>query len=147
MRDLLLACVLQILNHGPRAVVCHRYQPAVTAAYAIQEAHREYPSVPPKIIAAVMATESGFDVRALGSRGELGLMQIMRGGALEGNLRTLPEPVLYNPRVNVLLGARYLSMMQRRCGGQAHRYLSCYNGRRGKSSYSVKVLGYLRRAK
>lgn len=141
----LLFCVLEILSHGSKAKECHRHPRAVTAAYAIQEAHREYPSVPAPILAAVIAHESGFDPKATGALGEIGLLQIKRGGAVSGPLATMSTSVLYNPRVNVLVGARYLSLMQRKCRSTAG-WLSAYNGRRGctSSPYSDKVLVLLR---
>lgn len=143
MVSLLLSCVLQILSGGPRFIECHQHTRAVVAAYAIQDAVREYPSVPGPILAAVMAHESGFDPSARGSSGEVGLGQVLPRTAG----MNLSVAALSNPRVNAIMSARYLSLMQHGCHG-AVRWLSRYNGGRcRRGEYGDKVLVLLRGAK
>lgn len=73
------------------------------------------------LLKSVIRQESGFDPRACGSAGEVGLMQIMPGqnGAAQdwadAHRQPLPSRgVLFNPALNVEVGAWYLARALRR---------------------------------
>ncbi len=74
------------------------------------------------LIKAVIKAESDFDPQAVSKRGALGLMQIM-----PSNLKSLNVRDPFNPRQNIMGGARYLSQMIERFGKNLHLALAAYN--------------------
>jgi soluble lytic murein transglycosylase-like protein len=107
----------------------------------------EQHQVDPYLVAAVVKTESSWQVDAIGSIGELGLMQL-RPEFFSGDLK--------DGKTNLTLGVEFLSSLTNRCSHlneQAkweHAYVICFNtGVRGsykindpaKFSYLVKVKG------
>lgn len=86
----------------------------------------------PFIITAVIAGESGFNPRAVGSVGEIGLMQIRPATAkwiaLKANLPWKGKKSLKNPHVNIRLGVAYLSYLKERFSPQGgYLYLAANN--------------------
>ena len=82
--------------------------------------------LPPELLKAVIWKESRFRAEQIGSKGELGLMQLM-GPAIEDWARTLRRPVpsrreLMRPALNIEVGAWYLGWCGRRF--PAHREAS-----------------------
>lgn len=77
------------------------FQPLI-AQYA-----KEY-NVPVKLANAVIHTESNYNPLAHGKAGEIGLMQLMPTTARSLGYKG-PLNNLYNPRVNISYGMRYLS--------------------------------------
>jgi soluble lytic murein transglycosylase len=82
----------------------------------ILAAARHY-SVDPALVKAVVWRESRFNPRARGSRGEIGLMQIIPAAAAADwaaaeHLNSLPD--LLNPATNTLIGAWYLEKLLKR---------------------------------
>lgn len=82
--------------------------------------------LPPELLKAVIWKESRFRADEVGSKGELGLMQLM-GPAIEDWARTLRRPVpsrreLMRPALNIEIGAWYLGWCGRRF--PAHRETS-----------------------
>jgi soluble lytic murein transglycosylase-like protein len=73
------------------------------------------------LIAAVIATESGYRPDAVSSAGALGLMQLMPGTA-----RALGVVDPFDPRQNVLAGAEYLRR-QLHHFGSVEKALAAYN--------------------
>lgn len=90
----------------------------------VEEASRRF-LIPDAWIWAVMQVESAGDVRALSSKGAIGLMQIMpkTWTALRSRHRLGPDP--YDPRDNILAGAAYLRELHDRYG--EHGLLAAYN--------------------
>ncbi len=86
--------------------------------------------VPASWIGAVMAIESGGDVRALSSAGAMGLMQVMpetwAGLRVRHGLGDDP----YDPRDNILAGAAYLRELHERYGSPG--FLAAYNAGPGR---------------
>jgi len=86
--------------------------------------------VPASWIGAVMAIESGGDVRARSPQGAMGLMQIMpetwAGLRVRHGLGDNP----YDPRDNILAGAAYLRELHERYGSPG--FLAAYNAGPGR---------------
>ncbi|WP_437629928.1 lytic transglycosylase domain-containing protein [Sorangium sp. So ce854] len=86
-----------------------------------REAARLY-ALPVELIAAVMKVESGFDPSAVSRAGAMGLMQLMRATALD--MRVV-DP--FDPRQNVLGGARHLRILVNTYGGDLALALAAYH--------------------
>jgi len=71
----------------------------------IDEASRAF-HVPPELLRAVIDVESGYNPKAVSGKGALGLMQLMPDTA-----RRFSSGDMFNPRDNVLAGARYLRFL------------------------------------
>jgi soluble lytic murein transglycosylase-like protein len=82
------------------------------------EKHR----VDPRLVRAVIATESNWNSGAVSSKGAQGLMQLIPQTA-----QTLGVEDAFDPAQNVDGGVRYLSMMLDRYNGDVHRALAAYN--------------------
>ena len=107
--------------------------------------------LPLRLAAAVVTVESGWRVHARGSSGERGLMQLMPATArmmgARGNL--------YNPRINMRAGTKYLNWCYRRARKNVAATIGCYNRGPGKMwkwsanpitrRYVGKVRRYMRR--
>jgi soluble lytic murein transglycosylase-like protein/outer membrane protein assembly factor BamD (BamD/ComL family) len=85
----------------------------------------------PYLAMAVIRQESGFDPRAVSSKGARGLMQLMPKTAVDiaGNVGLPPpgESDLDRPDVNVQLGTAYLGQLLGVYGGAVHKALAAYN--------------------
>jgi soluble lytic murein transglycosylase-like protein len=101
-----------------------------TYSQEIAEAAARY-AVPERLIWAVIRAESGFDARAVSSRGARGLMQLMPETAAILGVR---DP--FNPRENIHAGARHLRGMMERFRNDLPMALAAYNaGERPVASY------------
>lgn len=80
---------------------------AVAASFAdvIAEASQAF-NVPPELLRAVIDVESGYNPKAVSDKGALGLMQLMPETA-----RRFSGGDMFDPRDNVLTGARYLRFL------------------------------------
>jgi soluble lytic murein transglycosylase-like protein len=87
----------------------------------IKEAAARY-GLPPALIRAVIMTESAFDPLAVSSAGAQGLMQIMPALANE-----LGVSNVFDPRENIMAGARYLSALLGAQNGNLALALASYN--------------------
>jgi soluble lytic murein transglycosylase len=76
--------------------------------------------VDPALIYAVIKKESNFKSGAVSGVGATGLMQLMPPTArMLANDRGLPDAPLTDPKVNIRLGAAYLSSLQNEIGAAA----------------------------
>lgn len=96
----------------PRLIAFFEVSPSYKQVkHHLKEAARTH-GVDYDLLKAVIATESGFDPRAVSPKGAVGLMQVMPTTAerwgLAGDARTPLEKKLTDPRTNVRIGARYL---------------------------------------
>jgi soluble lytic murein transglycosylase-like protein len=87
----------------------------------IQEAARRY-ALDPALIRAVMRTESAFDAGAVSPVGAMGLMQLMPALAEEMGVT---DP--FDPRDNIMGGARYLRQLLDAHRGNIRLTLASYN--------------------
>lgn len=91
--------------------------------------------VPVDLLLAVAAIESGWDPDARSNKNSHGIMQIQwPGTAKDLGVRRVSE--LYNPCLNIELGARYLKQLLHVSGGDVERALAAYNYGPGRISRS-----------
>lgn len=88
-----------------------------------------------ELLQAVIATESGFNTRAVSPKGAIGLMQLMPDTAQRFGVRpkvnqTLEER-LTDPRTNVQAGARYLAWLLKYFNGELELAIAAYNAGEG----------------
>lgn len=100
----------------------------------IREAAQRF-GVPPELLSAVIATESGFDARAVSYRGAVGLMQVMPATALAQGLSEAQhhpvETLLVDPRTNIHAGARHLARLLTLFPESLELALAAYNAGEG----------------
>jgi soluble lytic murein transglycosylase-like protein len=102
------------------------------------EKHAATYAVSPQLLRAVMQVESGFNPRAVSSRGAMGLMQLMPGTAIEMGVR---NP--FDPDQNIRGGAAYLRLLLNRYAGNEQLALAAYNaGPETVARYGSRVPPY-----
>ncbi|RQR35395.1 MULTISPECIES: lytic transglycosylase domain-containing protein [unclassified Burkholderia] len=96
---------------------------AVASSFAdvIAEASRAF-NVPPELLRAVIDVESGYNPKAVSDKGALGLMQLMPETA-----RRFSGGDMFDPRDNVLAGARYLRFLLTLFNENVELTLAAYN--------------------
>ncbi len=115
----------------------------------VEQAAARY-GIDPAVLHGLIQQESGFDPEAQSSAGAAGLTQLMPGTA---SSLGVANPL--NPAESIEGGARYLSQMMSRFGGNTEDALAAYNAGPGAvqqyggvppyaetQSYVQKVLGY-----
>jgi soluble lytic murein transglycosylase-like protein len=91
----------------------------------IAHASSEY-NVPQDWIAAVISTESSWNPNAVGSSGEIGLMQVLPTTAY-GLGYSGPVQDMYDPDLNIHLGTQLLGQLRTHYGNDLSRVYSAYN--------------------
>ncbi|MEK6628686.1 MAG: lytic transglycosylase domain-containing protein [Bdellovibrionota bacterium] len=85
----------------------------------------------PIFILAVIKTESSFNNNAVGSAGEIGLMQIKPDTAKwicdKKNIKWKGAQALKNPEYNILIGANYFKYLMQTLKSQSLKYINAYN--------------------
>jgi Transglycosylase SLT domain len=88
-----------------------------------------------ELLQALIATESGFNARAVSSKGAVGLMQLIPPTAERYGVRAdknaAIEQKLTDPATNIRAGARYLSDLIRLFPGQLELAIAAYNAGEG----------------
>lgn len=88
-----------------------------------------------ELLQALIATESGFDARAVSPKGAVGLMQVMPATAerygVSGDARNSVGRKLADPRTNVKTGTRYLRYLLDLFPGRLELALAAYNAGEG----------------
>lgn len=96
----------------------------------IRDASRTH-GLPPELLQAVIAAESGFDPLAVSPRGAVGLMQIMPATAQEHGVQATAsrtvEDLLTDPRTNIHTGARLLARLHAQFAQRTDLVLAAYN--------------------
>jgi soluble lytic murein transglycosylase len=94
-------------------------------------AEAEEHGLDPYVLAALIRQESLFEERATSPVGARGLMQIMPATgtrlAQEAGLEDFDPELLYDPEINVYLGARYVAEHYQEYGGSLPSVFSAYN--------------------
>lgn len=86
--------------------------------------------IEPDLALSVVTVESGGNINAIGTHGELGLFQVMKN-----NFPGLNKKKLLDPYVNSILGINLLAEAKRNCKHKIdHLYLLCYNLGQAKAS-------------
>lgn len=81
-------------------------------------------NIDPLLVKAIIHVESGWNVEAIGSKGDIGLMQIRR--TIVTPHRSVKE--LLNPIINVMEGVKHLKWTKKYCKHKKDfDWLSCYN--------------------
>ena len=87
--------------------------------------------IDPVFVVAVIKTESAFNPLALGTHGEIGLMQIKPDTAKwiaeKANIPWKGPKTLENPSMNVRIGMAYFNYLRESFDGHANKYVSAYN--------------------
>jgi soluble lytic murein transglycosylase-like protein len=97
--------------------------------------------LPPELAEAVATVESGFDPRAVGGVGEIGLMQILPSTARMLGFSDAP-PKLFEPSTNARYGVRYLAEAWRMTGEDICASVMKYRAGHGETRYSHKSVAY-----
>jgi soluble lytic murein transglycosylase-like protein len=88
-----------------------------------------------ELLKALIATESGFDARAVSPKGAVGLMQIMPATAerygVMADAKTTVGKKLADPRTNIKTGSRYLRYLLDLFPGRLELALAAYNAGEG----------------
>ncbi len=88
-----------------------------------------------ELLQALIATESGFDVNAVSPKGAMGLMQLMpdtaRRFGVDGDKKISLEKKLFDPKINVKTGTRYLRLLIDMFPGRLDLALASYNAGEG----------------
>jgi len=94
-------------------------------ARLVEEAARRH-GLPPELVLAVVAVESGFRPEAVSPKGAQGLMQLMPRTAA-----SLGVADAFDPEQNLDAGVRHLEALVRLYGGDLQRALAAYNAGQG----------------
>jgi soluble lytic murein transglycosylase len=85
----------------------------------------------PIFVLAVIQTESRFNPNAIGTRGEIGLMQILpptgKWIALKYHIDWAGDRTLHDPVTNIVVGIRYFSYLRSHFERTAQDYVPAYN--------------------
>lgn len=95
--------------------------------------------ISPDLLVAIVSVESGFNVNAVGSVGEIGLMQ----------LKPKYHDASFNVRKNVTTGARYLLWLKERpeCKSRGKAWFTCYQTGPNKKLENAEAYYYYLRVK
>lgn len=105
-----------------------------SAKAALRDASNKH-DIDYELLQALIATESGFDAQAVSPKGAMGLMQLMPATAqrygVSADKRTTIEKKLFDPRINIAAGSRYLRDLIAMFPGQIELALAAYNAGEG----------------
>ena len=108
---------------------------------ALVEKETAHVNLSPEIAEAVMAVESAYDPGAIGSSGEIGLMQVMPSTArMLGFTGALAD--LAAPEINIHYGVTYLAQAWRLAGGDLCTAVMKYRAGHGETRFSALSVDY-----
>lgn len=129
----------QLASAEPGPPVAARASAVDFRALAHAEARRA--GLPGEVADAVMAVESGYDPHAVGTSGEIGLMQVMPSTArmlgFAGGVEALAEP-----STNIHYGVTYLAGAWRLAGGDICTAAMKYRAGHGETRFSRLSVDY-----
>lgn len=103
----------------------------------INQYSREF-DIDPYLIAAIINVESNFNKKALSPKEARGLMQITsqtgEWAARELGIEDFQVDLLYNPEINIQIGAWYLNQLGKEFNQRLQLVLAAYNGGSGNVS-------------
>jgi Transglycosylase SLT domain len=102
--------------------------------------------LPPAIADAVASVESGYNPRAVGAAGEVGLMQVMPATAAMLGLKE-PATALLDPETNIRFGVAYLARAWTLANGDLCRALMKYRAGPTEERMTVRSVEYCRIAR
>lgn len=112
----------------------------------IGKAEAQRNQIPFAIVDAVMRVESGYDPGALGTVGEVGLMQILPSTADMLGFRGTRE-ALAKPETNIAYGTQYLAEAWRLSDKDICTTVMKYRAGHGETRFSVKSVDYCRKVR
>ncbi len=106
----------------------------------IQESNKY--NIDPIFVASIIRTESAFNHLAVGTSGEIGMMQLMpkTGEYIAKRVKMksyLGAKTLRDPVKNIKLGVAYLDYLRQRFDNQAYKYVPAYNMGPGNVKKSI----------
>ena len=109
-----------------------------------QEAQQR--GVPPEVADAIAQVESAYNPHAVGTVGEVGLMQVRpTTAAMLGHRGTIAD--LHEPSTNIRYGVGYLAEAWKLANGNLCRALMKYRAGHGEERFSERSIEYCRRAR
>lgn len=108
---------------------------------ALVEAEARRAGMPGEVAEAVMAVESGYDPRAIGSVGEIGLMQVLPSTARMLGFVGAAD-ALAAPETNIHYGVAYLARAWRLAGGDLCTAVMKYRAGHGETRFSYRSVDY-----
>ncbi len=119
----------------PKLIAFFEISPSYKAVRHVLREASDTHSIDYELLQALIATESGFDARAVSPKGAIGLMQVMPATAqrygLAGDSKTPVEKKQTDPRTNIRTGSRYLRDLIKLFPGQLELALAAYNAGEG----------------
>lgn len=108
-------------NDGFSNTINSKLKTSSSLDHIFEDASRQY-QVPVSLLKAVAKAESDFNPKAVSKAGAQGIMQLMPATA-----RELGVSDSFDPRQNIMGGAKYLSQMLKKYDGNAKLALAAYN--------------------
>ncbi len=113
---------------------------------AIVDREAQASGLPPAVVDAVMAVESGYNPAVVGGDGEIGLMQVLPSTArMMGFTGTSDE--LAQPEINIHYGTRYLAGAWQRADGDLCTATMKYRAGHGETRFSYLSVDYCTRVR
>ena len=104
------------------------------AKTALRDASQRH-AIDYELLQALIAAESGFDAQAVSPKGAIGLMQLMPATAqrygVHSDKKGSVETKLFDPRVNIAAGSRYLRDLISMFPGELDLAIAAYNAGEG----------------
>ncbi|RXF75653.1 lytic transglycosylase domain-containing protein [Hansschlegelia zhihuaiae] len=116
-------------------------QPDEQAIRAMVRREAEGVGLPPEIAEAVTEVESGYNQRAVGGVGEIGLMQVLPSTARMLGFSE-PLPKLFDPETNIKYGVRYLGEAWKMTGEDICGTVMKYRAGHGETRFSHRSVAY-----
>jgi len=105
-----------------------------TTKTALRDASQRH-AIDYELLQALIAAESGFDAQAVSPKGAIGLMQLMPATAqrygVQSDKKSSVETKLFDPRVNIAAGSRYLRDLISMFPGELDLAIAAYNAGEG----------------